>query len=381
MEKTLCRYFLHGACSKGTDCEFAHDLQAKTNNLCKFYVAGSCSYGKSCRYDHVKPPTCRNLTAVNLPKESNNNIKLVTLTSKTKVKEGERKVNDVTWTDASEFVPGRKNHPVVNWKDEKNVKEVTSPLEGASYSKVASFNLPLIEYADEQTDITFEGDSLSLLCPFAAVRDCPYGESCHYLHGLVCEMCGLQCLHPTNLNQQKEHEKECMAYHESEMKRAFAAKRSHEVACSICLDVVKDKVNVVERVFGILENCTHPFCLSCIRKWRSSQTQDRTVVRLCPICRTNSWFVTPSEFWVEDADEKQEIIYNYQSYVSTRDCRSFNFGSGLCPFGTSCFYRHAYPDGTEASLEKPLIRHREDAEGDSSAIKPLRLNEFIEVRE
>lgn len=28
-----------------------------------------------------------------------------------------------------------------------------------------------------------------------------------------------------------------------------------------------------------------------------------------------------------------------------QDCAHFDFGDGTCPFGTSCFYRHAYRDG------------------------------------
>jgi hypothetical protein len=28
-----------------------------------------------------------------------------------------------------------------------------------------------------------------------------------------------------------------------------------------------------------------------------------------------------------------------------QDCVHFDFGDGTCPFGTSCFYRHAYRDG------------------------------------
>jgi hypothetical protein len=30
----------------------------------------------------------------------------------------------------------------------------------------------------------------------------------------------------------------------------------------------------------------------------------------------------------------------------TIDCRHFAFGDGTCPFGSSCFYRHAYRDGS-----------------------------------
>ncbi|EGD79466.1 hypothetical protein PTSG_10032 [Salpingoeca rosetta] len=50
-----CRYFVHGACTRGEQCPFSHDMAAKPDNTCKFYLAGSCHYGDRCRYDHVRP--------------------------------------------------------------------------------------------------------------------------------------------------------------------------------------------------------------------------------------------------------------------------------------------------------------------------------------
>lgn len=45
------------------------------------------------------------------------------------------------------------------------------------------------------------------LCPYAAVGECRYGINCAYLHGDVCDMCGLQVLHPTDNAQRSEHTK------------------------------------------------------------------------------------------------------------------------------------------------------------------------------
>lgn len=44
------------------------------------------------------------------------------------------------------------------------------------------------------------------LCPYAAAGACHFGERCLYLHGDVCEICGLQVLHPFNQEQRKAHE-------------------------------------------------------------------------------------------------------------------------------------------------------------------------------
>ena len=69
-------------------------------------------------------------------------------------------------------------------------------------------------------------------------------------------------------------------------------------------------------------------------------------VRTCPVCRQASWFVTPSSVWPSNQAERLRIIETYKTRLKTIDCRHFEFGEGRCPFGTSCFYKHAYRDGT-----------------------------------
>lgn len=45
------------------------------------------------------------------------------------------------------------------------------------------------------------------LCPYAAAGTCQFGDRCLYLHGQMCEICGLQVLHPFDPEQRKMHEK------------------------------------------------------------------------------------------------------------------------------------------------------------------------------
>lgn len=67
-------------------------------------------------------------------------------------------------------------------------------------------SVPLIEEFD--TDAALDNKELrKQLCPYAAVGECRYGINCAYLHGDVCDMCGLQVLHPTDNNQRSEHTK------------------------------------------------------------------------------------------------------------------------------------------------------------------------------
>lgn len=54
-------------------------------------------------------------------------------------------------------------------------------------------------------------NSTQQLCPFAVAGECHYGDSCLYLHGDVCEVCGLQVLHPTDFEQRRAHEQASIA--------------------------------------------------------------------------------------------------------------------------------------------------------------------------
>jgi len=380
----LCKYFLHGACSKGSQCTFAHDLYAKADNVCKFYLLGSCMYGKSCRYDHVKPSKVIMPVPHIYQQEPPSHSRLIPLGKKDEIQMDVKEIEliceskDVEWYDAPVFLPGVKSHQTSTLKEEVVVVDCL-------YSEVASSNIEPLNTTDtdeeyDESGVSFEGNSRELLCPFAAIRECPYGDSCEYLHGDLCDMCGCLCLHPTDLQQRKEHENECLAHHEEEMEIAFAVQRSSGVSCSVCLDVVKDKTDLAERVFGILENCNHPFCLTCIRKWRLSSYMEKTVIRSCPICRVVSWFVTPSDFWVEDEEEKTKLINNYKGHLTTKYCRNFDRGRGVCPFGSSCFYKHVLEDGSMEESELNL-RHIENSEGEASVVKTARLSEFIADRD
>ncbi|XP_029653075.1 probable E3 ubiquitin-protein ligase makorin-1 [Octopus sinensis] len=219
-----------------------------------------------------------------------------------------------------------------------------------------------------------------VLCPYLEHGACPDMENCCYLHGDLCEMCGANVLHPTNMELRKEHETECMRRLEENMEYSFLMAGSKSKECTICMETVLDKKPPDNR-FGLLPNCNHTFCLSCIRKWRSS-TLDKDVIRSCPQCRISSNFVTPSNVWVEDKEQKDKIINDYKEKMRKKPCKYFDMGRSKCPFGDSCFYKHAYPDGKLASPEKPgSRRHRSDADGTISCISEQLLWEFISERE
>jgi len=65
---------------------------------------------------------------------------------------------------------------------------------------------PLIEESDGEASPD-KKELRKQLCPYAAVGECRYGINCAYLHGNVCDLCGLQVLHPTDNAQHSAHTK------------------------------------------------------------------------------------------------------------------------------------------------------------------------------
>ncbi|XP_054608566.1 probable E3 ubiquitin-protein ligase makorin-1 [Dunckerocampus dactyliophorus] len=325
-----CRYFLHGLCKEGDNCRYSHDL---TNSkpaamLCKFFQKGNCAFGDRCRFEHHNPSQDELPTPEPLPSTSRASQPDPELSGPTPG------LGAQDWVNAAEFVPGQ-------------------PYCGRVESANARSPVPLIEEFDSEA--TRHGKELlrKQLCPYAAVGECRYGLNCVYLHGDVCDMCGLQVLHPTDKDQRSEHTKACIEAHEKDMEISFAIQRSKDMMCGVCMEVVFEKTNPSERRFGILSNCSHCYCLKCIRRWRSARQFESRIIKSCPECRITSNFVIPSEFWVEDKDEKLKLIQTYKEGMGSKPCRYFNEGRGTCPFGSNCFYKHAFPDGRLEEAQPP----------------------------
>ncbi|CAE7711316.1 MKRN [Symbiodinium sp. CCMP2456] len=142
--------------------------------------------------------------------------------------------------------------------------------------------------------------------------------------------------------------------------------------CGICFE------NIVKRGerFGMLESCDHAFCLSCIRGWRRErEQQDKQNLRLCPVCRNESFYVIPTDHIILDPEEKRGIIDSYKQEMGRIPCKLFDYGRGHCPFGTSCFYAHLNPDGTR--YIPPPLKWMRGAEG-SQVKSEVKISDFFD---
>mmetsp|Transcript_174667 Transcript_174667/g.560139 ORF Transcript_174667/g.560139 Transcript_174667/m.560139 type:complete len:392 (-) Transcript_174667:172-1347(-) len=159
-----------------------------------------------------------------------------------------------------------------------------------------------------------------------------------------------------------------------EQRRPYQLEPSFDVEdpeCGICFESIRKKG---ER-FGILENCDHAFCLTCIRSWRKQrEQQDRQNLRLCPVCRNESFFVVPSDVVFVDPDKKKSVIDAYKVEMARIPCKLFDYGRGKCAFGNSCFYVHLNPDGTRF-VPAPL-HWRNGADG-SEVQADVKLSDFL----
>ncbi|XP_075932372.1 putative E3 ubiquitin-protein ligase makorin-1 isoform X5 [Anarhichas minor] len=324
-----CRYFMHGLCKEGDNCRYSHDLASSkpADMICKFFQKGNCVFGDRCRFDHCKPAKNEELpTPQTLPLPS------VSLAGSSDPEPSGSTPGSGAqdWVNATEFVPGQ-------------------PYCGRAEPERS---VPLIEEFDSEAS----QDNKELrkqLCPYAAVGECRYGINCAYLHGDVCDMCGLQVLHPTDNAQRSAHTKSlaiwavsrrflptlfpgshpvhdaCIEAHEKDMEISFAIQRSKDMMCGVCMEVVFEKANPSERRFGILSNCSHCYCLKCIRKWRSAkQFESKIIKRAGGVAHLHGNHYHPSHFFPASTMEEITTIAGLAQSVGSHPTLSSQASTG-----------------------------------------------------
>lgn len=353
-QNQVCRFFKQGICVYGERCRFKHEnvVQNSPSDDIGDQTGASTSSTDECAGNIRSPAslttggqsTAPTATALGAPVSTD--------------PEGTLRVNnsDVSiynrWVDAPEFVPAK--HKA------KSYAQAVKPSAADDIDK-----------------------SALKLCPYAEVHGvCSYADGeCNYVHGDICDLCGNAALHPFNAEKRKTHTQDCIRQHERNMELSFAIARSKEKTCGVCFEVIMEK-SAREQRFGILPNCNHCFCLTCIRRWRQAKQFDNKIIRACPECRVTSDFVCPSMYWVDTKEDKDKLIKDYKCALSQKDCKYFKQGRGKCPFGNKCFYLHALPDGTKTDVGPPPRQtRRQTHDGDMEVLQQIILWDFLDDRD
>ena len=96
-----------------------------------------------------------------------------------------------------------------------------------------------------------------------------------------------------------------------------------EGTCGICFEQVS--------TFGLLENCDHVFCFSCVSTWRKRGEEQS---RSCPLCRQASLILVPSKTFLSGSN-KSCFVTAYRKGMSRVPCK---YGDE-CSF-KECIFAH-----------------------------------------
>ncbi|XP_053422880.1 probable E3 ubiquitin-protein ligase makorin-3 isoform X1 [Nycticebus coucang] len=332
-KEVICRYYVHGMCKEGENCRYSHDLDdgQMASEACglpeAFADVGHLAAAQ------MEPPT-QEVAEVPSAASAGSLPVIGSATESGFFEAGTdnagrgaaggaaaRGAAAESWVDAIEFVPGQ-------------------PYRGRMILPIPEAPVHWVPKR-EQMAVGIRRQ----ICRYFARGYCYYGDSCRYSHGEACDVCGQQFPYPVNAAQWGDHMRACMATHVKDMGCLLTAQPGMDKVCGICMEVVYEKSRFSDRRFGILINCNHTFCLSCIRRWRRDPSYESRTVKSCPHCRVTSNFVIPSFYWVEEEEEKQRLIQRYKEGMSKIPCLYFAGGWGYCPFGEYCFYKHQYHDG------------------------------------
>lgn len=203
-------------------------------------------------------------------------------------------------------------------------------------------------------------------------RGCFAGNRCKFLHGQPPELSASwegQLLTPYDKSKRCRYfdagfckrGASCWFVHKADLKGKALDDEEDEL-CSICFEK--------PFTYGLLEGCSHIFCIDCIKRWRDVSNRPGEVVgpgntKKCPMCRAASKFITPSSrFFKGGTEEKANVVRAYKESMAKVLCRYFqqslqkNANRPHCQYGNECFYQHVMPDGTRYVFKDQAIWRR-----------------------
>ncbi|KMZ63537.1 E3 ubiquitin-protein ligase makorin [Zostera marina] len=331
-ESFPCKFFIRKSCMKGAECDFSHDWKTHSDNVLSYYQKGLYYYNSSCsrcqfvNFKFLHSPFVYSETSTSFP----GNFITTPLSS-----------SSYSSTPSSSSYSSIPPSTLYSSTPSSSYSSIPpSTLYSSIYPSSVDPTLKpdLDESIENENDEYYNINPFDYpICYFDTTTSCSGEDSSSDNDGNLCSICQKYCLNPLISSMEKEeHVKQCFKH----SRHLEALKQSEEIDCSICLERVLSKPIFAERRFGILAECDHTFCITCIRIWRKNASDsDMDNVRLCPVCRKHSHFVIPSVVFFSSKEEKEEIVDNYKAKLRSIDCHYFGYGDGFCQFGAGCFYK------------------------------------------
>ncbi|KAM4885458.1 uncharacterized protein FYW23_012394 [Sylvia borin] len=316
--RPLCRNFARGSCRWGQSCRFSHDR--KSAQVCRYFQRGVCRYGEHCRYRHIQEEPAPVGTQCDVMPHHHRDQEPGTEPTAMDQDQGGAQGTSVHPASSMTCVTIPFLKLEVEEEDKKNIPALNNvPCEAISGEFVPTGAQDASGFQLQDWD-SAPGPALDQHSPGPrkAVTETATQTDPAEVPAEPGAVAALVTSSSLSLRAQSE-----------------------AVVCGICMDRVYEKALPKERLFGILPNCSHAYCVGCIRKWRRSRDFQSAVIKACPECRITSNYYIPHKYWISDAGEKEKLIRTFKARAGKIRCKFFIHGH--CPFRSECIYLHELP--------------------------------------
>uniref|UniRef100_A0A672KMY8 RING-type E3 ubiquitin transferase n=1 Tax=Sinocyclocheilus grahami TaxID=75366 RepID=A0A672KMY8_SINGR len=335
----VCRQFINGSCRYGPSCYYLHEFPALPSFRvqCRYFQKGGCWFGDRCRYLHV--PQAGEGSSGSSRRGSAPAVFPSALAG--------RSLADRRGSEPSLLPPQgaysltrRGSEPLVTSMSvlQQNFERLTTGI-----AEEEEFGV--VEDGPPQQDATRPLQQIS-------ATDSSSSDN----HSSAAFVPGAAPAEIQKVTGSPERPDQGGAAVSTELQHSRAFDQSKDVACGICMDKISEKSTSQERRYGILPNCNHAFCISCIVTWRKTKAFQEDVIKGCPQCRVKSSFYIPSKHWVCDGEEKASLIAAFKERSSKLKC-TFFMRHGCCPFKSECIYSHDMPPNHTHRRRRSAPRH------------------------
>lgn len=142
----------------------------------------------------------------------------------------------------------------------------------------------------------------TFICIYHLLNCCKNNKNC--FSGVHISLIDLK-----NWNWRKNH------FMDQIKKFQFSKDADHQ--CVICLDKIKQRLVPKNRIYGILESCSHIFCLGCLKEWRKKSNR-------CPMCRKLSFKYASHYTFYPDGNEKVKLFKSNKVIQEEKDTIDWN---------------------------------------------------------